>query len=180
MPKVQNRRQSRSKPNNTPSPTHKLPQGQSVHTGSPRLWSTDVFCLANSSVCEKYDRVANFSNASDFIPKTPHFRLLENIFKKSGDLAIPGSRSHTGTAAWGCDAAAPSTRDRGTCSPGLRKAWESEAWASQQDRQGSLRYVISSLCGLGPMNAVPQFPPLCTIATPQTGAWCPQHSGSVQ
>lgn len=47
---VQKYMQSRSELGDTSSPTYKLPQGQSVQTGNPRVWPADMFCLANA-VC---------------------------------------------------------------------------------------------------------------------------------
>lgn len=80
-----------------------------------------------------------------------------------------GSGSHTETAARGWEAAA-FTRDSGHVLCGLQKAWESEAWAPQPDRQGSLEYVISSSYGLGQMNVVPQFPHRCNGS--HSRDWC--------
>lgn len=91
------------------SPTNKSPQGQSMRTGNPRAWPADVFCLANEMFVKNMIELPAFKNRVISYPKLHHFRLLENIFKKAGDLATLGLCSRTGTAARGWGAAAPVT-----------------------------------------------------------------------
>lgn len=54
--------QSRSEPNNSPSPSSKLPQGQSVQTGNPRVWPAGVFCLANAVFVKNVAELPTFKN----------------------------------------------------------------------------------------------------------------------
>lgn len=54
--------QSRSEPNDSPSPSSKLPQGQSVQTGNPRVWPADVFCLANAVFVKNVTELPTFKN----------------------------------------------------------------------------------------------------------------------
>lgn len=44
------------------SPTNNLPQGQSVQTGNPRVWPTDVFCLANAMFVKNVTELPTFKN----------------------------------------------------------------------------------------------------------------------